>query len=70
MALQGRVIAEAMPGAVNDFVSRYRKEMDFYAESSRLVARQLEDALRTGGIRAIVTNRAKSLVRVEEKCRK
>jgi len=54
---------------IEDFVARYRKEFDFYDQSARLVAQTLEGALQAAGIRAIVTSRAKSVGRLERKCR-
>jgi ppGpp synthetase/RelA/SpoT-type nucleotidyltranferase len=55
---------------IDDFIARYRKEYDFYDQAARLVAQALESNLGAAGIRAIVTSRAKSPLRLEEKCRK
>lgn len=52
------------------FIARYQKEYDFYDQAARLVAQLLEGNLQSGGIRAIVTYRAKSPSRLEEKVRK
>jgi ppGpp synthetase/RelA/SpoT-type nucleotidyltranferase len=54
---------------LEDFVARYRKEYDFYDQAARLVAQALETSLQAAGIRAIVTSRAKSVQRLEAKCR-
>jgi ppGpp synthetase/RelA/SpoT-type nucleotidyltranferase len=54
---------------VAEFLARYRKEYDFYDQAARLIAQRLENALRETGIRAIVTSRAKSLSRLEDKIR-
>ncbi len=54
---------------IEDFINRYRKEYDFYDQAARLVAQSLDGALQSAGIRAIVTSRAKSPTRLEEKVR-
>jgi ppGpp synthetase/RelA/SpoT-type nucleotidyltranferase len=53
----------------DDFVSRYVKEFDFYEQAARIAAKDLESNLQTEGIRCIVTSRAKSVARLEEKIR-
>lgn len=54
---------------INDFVRRYRKEFDFYDQAARLALQIIEQNVRRAGIRAIVTSRAKSPIRLEEKVR-
>jgi ppGpp synthetase/RelA/SpoT-type nucleotidyltranferase len=54
---------------IEEFIQRYVKEYDFYSQSANLVAKILESNLRSAGIRCIVTSRAKSLERLEVKCR-
>lgn len=54
---------------IDEFIARYRKEYDFYDHVARLAAQLLEQSLQSTGIRAIVTSRAKSLTRLEEKAR-
>ncbi len=54
---------------IDSFISRYRKEYDFYDQAARLVAQLLERTIQSAGIRAMVTFRAKSTARVEEKIR-
>lgn len=54
---------------IAEFIGRYRKEFDFYEQSCRMVAQILEANLRSAGVRAIVTSRAKSPTRLEEKVR-
>lgn len=54
---------------IDDFLTRYRKEYDFFDQAARLAARILEGRLRATGIRSIVTSRAKSVGRLEEKVR-
>jgi len=54
---------------VAQFISRYRKEYDFYDQAARLAAQILEQNLQRAGIRAIVTARAKSPTRLEQKAR-
>lgn len=56
-------------GFIEDFVARYTKEYDFYSQSARLAAQLLETNLQEAGVRSIVTYRAKSIARLEEKCR-
>lgn len=52
---------------IDEFIKHYEKEYDFYGTSSKLVAQQLENALHTSGIRAIVTYRAKNPQRLKTK---
>ncbi|MFJ7305514.1 hypothetical protein [Streptomyces sp. NPDC099088] len=54
---------------IDEFLSRYAKEYDFYSQAARLSAQALERDLRTSGIRCIVTHRAKDAERLENKCR-
>lgn len=54
---------------VDEFISRYRKEYDFFDEAARLAAQLLEQTLQNTGIRAIVTARAKSVIKLEKKIR-
>jgi ppGpp synthetase/RelA/SpoT-type nucleotidyltranferase len=54
---------------IEEFVARYRKEYDFYSRAARLVAETLDRDLQGAGIRCIVTDRAKSVSRLEAKCR-
>jgi ppGpp synthetase/RelA/SpoT-type nucleotidyltranferase len=54
---------------VDDFIARYRKELDFYEQAARLTAQLLERSIQSAGIRAMVTFRAKSVIRLEEKVR-
>ncbi|WP_331273179.1 GTP pyrophosphokinase [Motilibacter deserti] len=69
LAVSGPEDGERAVGVVDDFVARYAKEYDFYEEVSRRAARLLESDLQASGVRAIVTSRAKSIPRLEEKCR-
>ena len=54
---------------IDEFISRYRKEYDFYDQAARLVAQLLEARLQAAGIRAMVTFRAKAVGRLESKVR-
>jgi Region found in RelA / SpoT proteins len=54
---------------IDQFVSRYRHEFDFFEQAGRLVALHLDTRLQASGIRAIVTSRAKNPKRLEEKVR-
>ncbi|MET9382944.1 RelA/SpoT domain-containing protein [Streptomyces sp. NPDC002928] len=53
---------------IDDFMSRYIKEYDFYNQAAQLAAQSLERELRTSGIRCIVTHRAKDITRLADKC--
>ena len=52
---------------IDEFISHYKKEYDFYEMVSKLVAQQLETALHESGIRSIVTYRAKNPERLSVK---
>lgn len=54
---------------ISEFIARYRKEYDFYEQACRIVAQTLENNLRSAGLRAIVTSRAKNPARLEAKVR-
>lgn len=54
---------------IDDFMARYVREYDFYEKASRLVASRLQQDLDEAGVRCIITNRAKSITRLEAKCR-
>lgn len=55
---------------ISEFLDRYAKEYDFYRELSQVALGLLDSKLRDSGIRAIVTARAKSPERLEDKVRK
>lgn len=52
---------------INQFIENYKKKMNFYEIAGRLAAGQLEAALQSAGIRAIVTFRAKHPGRLKNK---
>jgi ppGpp synthetase/RelA/SpoT-type nucleotidyltranferase len=54
---------------VDQFISRFRREFDFYEQAGRIVAQQLNAQLESSGIRAMVTSRAKNPKRLEVKIR-
>ena len=56
-------------GLIEDFIARYRREYDYYDQAARLVAQALDSNLQAAGIRSMVTSRAKSPARLEEKVR-
>jgi ppGpp synthetase/RelA/SpoT-type nucleotidyltranferase/uncharacterized protein YutE (UPF0331/DUF86 family) len=56
-----------MASLIESFVTNYKREMDFYLEAARLCKLECESLLKENGIRAIVTYRAKSPERLEEK---
>ena len=45
---------------INQFIENYKKKFNYYESVGRLAAGQLEAILRSSGIRAIVTYRAKN----------
>jgi ppGpp synthetase/RelA/SpoT-type nucleotidyltranferase len=55
--------------AIDEFITQYRREFDFFENAGRLVAQQLDARLETSGIRAIVTSRAKNPTRLDAKVR-
>lgn len=54
---------------IDSFISHYMREFDFYDQVARLAELQLRVSLQQAGIRAIVTSRAKSVDRLEDKVR-
>jgi ppGpp synthetase/RelA/SpoT-type nucleotidyltranferase len=54
---------------IAQFISQYTKEYDFYDKAARLAAQTIEAHLQAAGIRSMVTARAKSISRLEAKCR-
>ncbi len=52
---------------INQFIENYKKKVNFYEIAGRVAARQLEAALQSAGIRAIVTSRAKNPGRLKSK---
>ena len=55
---------------IDQFIGQYRKEFDYYQAAAQMVERTLGSNLQAQGIRAIVTSRAKDVLRTEVKCRK
>ncbi len=55
---------------VDNFLTAYRREFDYYQEASRLCAQLCEQELRGNGKRVIVTHRAKAPDRLAEKLRR
>ncbi|RAM37231.1 GTP pyrophosphokinase [Arthrobacter globiformis] len=56
-------------GVIEDFVSEYEREIDFWEAAARTASGLLETELASSGLRAIVTSRAKSVDRLVEKLR-
>ena len=56
-------------GIIEDFVSEYEREIDFWEAAARTASGLLEAELASSGLRAIVTSRAKSVDRLVEKLR-
>ncbi|CAM5191506.1 hypothetical protein CDEF62S_02946 [Castellaniella defragrans] len=54
---------------ITTFIEQYRREFDFFDSAARLVSLQIESALTSSGIRAMVTYRAKRPERLEQKLR-
>jgi len=55
---------------IEQFISRYNREFDFYQELSRIASTKIEDQLFKRGIKAIVSYRAKRPDRLLDKLRK
>ncbi len=56
-------------GVIDDFVSEYERQYDYWEASARVTRGILEAELDSAGLRAIVTSRAKSVERLLEKLR-
>lgn len=54
---------------ISDFISRYTKEIDFYENVARRARDLLDAELRKEGVKGAVSHRAKSIDRLEEKCK-
>lgn len=54
-------------GVIDDFISEYERQFDFWEASARTARDLLETELGSSGLRAIVTSRAKSVDRLIEK---
>lgn len=52
---------------INQFIENYKKKINFYETAARIAEDLLGDALRSSGIRAMVTSRAKSPARLKAK---
>lgn len=55
---------------IEEFISQYKREYDFYQELSRLASTKIENELLKRGIKAIVSNRAKRPDRLLDKLKK
>lgn len=55
---------------IEQFISQYKREYDFYQELSRIASTKIEDQLFKRGIKAIVSHRAKRPDRLFEKLKK
>lgn len=66
-ALRGIDSGVAM-SIIDGFIARYTKEYDFYDQAGNAAARLLEKYLLEEGIQAIVSSRAKSVLRLKDKC--
>ena len=52
---------------INQFIENYKKKLTFYENLGRISSSQLEDALQSAGIRAMVTYRIKNPGRLKSK---
>lgn len=55
---------------INQFIEDYKSKFNYYDMAARLGAKLLEEALRSSGIRAMVTSRAKNPSRLKQRSRK
>ena len=68
--LQAQILTSGgLVDVIDEFISRYTREFDYYEQVGRLVAQRLQADLQGSGVRSIVTSRAKSATRLEPKCR-
>ncbi|MDP9105512.1 MAG: RelA/SpoT domain-containing protein [Candidatus Eremiobacteraeota bacterium] len=61
---------DLLPDLYEAFIDAYRRQRPFYARLADYVATSVESSLVAGGVRALVTNRAKSIDRVRGKLEK
>ncbi|MGW5137554.1 hypothetical protein ACWEPH_00585 [Nocardia beijingensis] len=54
---------------IGEFIERYTREIDFYENVARRARNLLDVELKNEGVQRAVTHRAKSIDRLEEKCR-
>lgn len=59
-----------MKDVIEHFIVQYQNEFDYYSQTSKICAHQLENKLESSGIRAMITFRAKRADRLEDKLRK
>lgn len=52
---------------INQFIEDYKRKLNYYDMAARLGAKLLEESLRSSGIRAMVTSRAKNPARLKTK---
>ena len=52
---------------IDEFLTKYHREIDYYEQVARIASNQAKAQLEAAGIRAIVTDRAKSQDRLAEK---
>ncbi|MNE58184.1 hypothetical protein D3C80_1531990 [compost metagenome] len=53
---------------IDNFIKQYEKEYDFFKQLARLGHDLLETEIINRGIKALVSNRAKRIDRLKEKC--
>jgi ppGpp synthetase/RelA/SpoT-type nucleotidyltranferase len=59
-----------MKDVIEQFIVQYQNEFEYYYQTSKICAHQLENKLESSGIRAMITFRAKRADRLEDKLRK
>jgi len=59
-----------MKDVIEQFIVRYQNEIDYYTQTAKICAHQLENKLESSGIKATVTFRAKRPERLADKLRK
>ena len=64
------IINASMKAIIEQFIVQYRNEFDYYSQTAKKCAHQLENKLEASGIRAMITFRAKTPDRLEDKLRK
>jgi len=57
-------------GVIDDFMARYKRELDYYDQAARLVAQQIQQRAQSSGLHVMITWRAKDPERLREKVEK
>ena len=67
LCASGNIHLERHLSVIDEFLTRYCREIDYYEQVARIAGNQAKAQLESAGIRAIVTDRAKSQNRLAKK---